>query len=145
MLACGEALDGQGLVELVRDDDRDRIEIRTGEHGFDTLEDAGDAPLFRGSFGSAGRGVGYGSHRSSSLAETLRVIAQHAAGSDDSYFDGHGMRGWGKDYWLDLSNAASKATVLRGKSRSLTKAQLSVAPWKRSMRPSSHSIESGPL
>ncbi len=45
---------------------------------------------------------------------------------------------------FSLSNAASKATRLGSKSIRLTNSQASLAPWSRSMPPSSHSTDSGP-
>lgn len=48
-------------------------------------------------------------------------------------------------YWLEVSNAESNAISERGKSNERTRAADSVAPWTLSMRPSSHSTESGPL
>ena len=48
-------------------------------------------------------------------------------------------------YWLEVSNAESNAISERGKSNERTRAADSVAPWILSMRPSSHSTESGPL
>ena len=49
--------------------------------------------------------------------------------------------------WLNyffFEKAASNAAWFGAKSSLRTNAQLSVAPWMRSMRPSSHSTESGP-
>src|ERR1700733_13471824 len=43
-----------------------------------------------------------------------------------------------------LENAASKAAAFGVKSSLRTNMHDSVAPWTRSMRPSSHSTESGP-
>lgn len=48
-------------------------------------------------------------------------------------------------YWLEVSNAESNAISERGKSNERTRAADSVAPWTLSIRPSSHSTESGPL
>lgn len=54
-------------------------------------------------------------------------------------------RGLRKRYWLEVSNAESNAMSLVGKSKDLTRAHASVAPWILSILPSSHSTESGPL
>lgn len=54
-------------------------------------------------------------------------------------------RGSRERYWFEVSNAESKAMSLVGKSKDLTRAHASVAPWILSILPSSHSTESGPL
>ena len=100
-----------------------------------------------GCFGCSFVQVGESDDFSARLAESVDMVLGHAARSDDSYFSAHsnfvrlGEKGF---YWFSLSNAESKATVLGGKSKALTKAEASVAPWTRSMRMSSHSTESGP-
>src|SRR5665213_488552 len=49
-----------------------------------------------------------------------------------------------QENYFFLENAASNAAAFGVKSSLRTNAQLSVAPWTRSMRPSSHSTDSGP-
>ena len=103
----------------------------------------GNLPAVRRSLRRLPVHVRDGDQFTTTLPETGCVILQHPAGTDNSYLGCHdSLRIAG--YWFSLSKAESKITSLGAKSRSLVKAQLSAAPWMRSMRPSSHSTESGP-
>ena len=88
VFACFEALDGQRFVKLVRNDDADGLDLRAAfEHGLDGLIRLGDA-VFLSGFGGSARGcVSDGNDFCASLTESCCVILQHAAGSDNSYFD----------------------------------------------------------
>ena len=93
MLAGLQALDGERLVKLVRDNHADRFDLRAAfEHGTDGFIGLRDAILLRRSLGGSGRGICHGHDFRACLAETRRVILQHAACSDDSDFDGHKMK-----------------------------------------------------
>ena len=82
-----EALDRQGLVELVGNDDAHRLDLRAArQHGFHGIIGRGNAPLLRGLGCGAGSGIGHRHDLRARLTESRRVILQHAAGSDDSYF-----------------------------------------------------------
>ena len=83
------------------------------------------------------RCVGRGHARFAALALTARL------GHDCGPKTHEGRHAAGNRYFF-LEKAASNAAWLGAKSNSRTNSQLSVAPWMRSMRPSSHSTESGP-
>ena len=90
MLAGFEALERERRVKFVRNDDANGIELLAfREHGLDGFVGIGDAPFFACCGGGSGRGIGDGDDFSSGLAEARRVVLQHSACADDSYFDGH--------------------------------------------------------
>ena len=90
MFAGFQALDGERLVKFVRHDHADGLNLRVAfEHGIDGLVGLRDAILLRRPLrGTRGR-IGHRHDFRACLAETRRVILQHAACSDDSDFDGH--------------------------------------------------------
>ena len=74
-------------MEFVGHDDADRFDFRAArQHLLHGIISLGDVPLLRRLRRRARRGIGHGHDLRACLTEPRRVILQHAAGSDDSYF-----------------------------------------------------------
>ena len=96
MLAGIEALDGERRVELIGDDDANRLELLTlGEHRLNRLIGMGHAQLVGGlACGTRGR-IGNRRDDGVGLAEACCVVLEHAACSDDADLSSHGKKGGG--------------------------------------------------
>ena len=93
-----QALQGERLVKFVWHDDTDGLDLRTAfEHGLDGFIGFGDAIFLCGLSGSTRGCISDGDDFCACLTEARCVILQHAAGSDNSYFDCHNddvLGGW---------------------------------------------------
>ena len=84
------ALEGEGRVEFVGNDDGDGVELgELFQHLGDIGEDAGDVVFGGGFVSGALVDVAEGDDLSAGLAETVGVISGHAAGADDGDFSAH--------------------------------------------------------
>ena len=89
-----EALDRQGLVEFVRDDDADGIDLLApGQHRLDRIERLRNVPFFRRFGRSPGGGIGHSNDFGTGLTEARRMILQHSARANHSYFGCHDFIG----------------------------------------------------
>ena len=90
VLAGLQGLQGERRVKLVRDDDRDSVQIRHAQELGDVRIDLADAVLRRGLFRRGLVDVGQGDDFRTGLAEARGVIGGHAAGANDRDLDAHG-------------------------------------------------------